>query len=86
MLASSDKVIVLKDATETKNHFTLFKYMLDTIEEELSEDMIKKFHFILKDGTLTDSEKEWVNVGDCKTRKILLVILEQVFQKMLKEI
>ena len=69
ILTSSDKVIVLKDATETKNHFTLFKYMLDTIEEKLSEDMIKKFHFILKDGTLTDSEKEWVNVGDYKKRK-----------------
>ena len=69
ILTSSDKVIVLKDATETKNHFTLFKYMLDTIEEKLSEDMIKKFHFILKDGTLTDSEKEWFNVGDYKKRK-----------------
>ena len=69
ILTSSDKVIVLKDATETKNHFTLFKYMLDTIEEQLSEDMIKKFHFILKDGTLTDSEKEWFNVGDYKKRK-----------------
>lgn len=69
ILTSSDKVIVLKDATETKNHFTLFKYMLDTIEEKLSEDIIKKFHFILKDGTLTDSEKEWLNVGDYKKRK-----------------
>ncbi len=48
ILASSDKVIVLKDATETKNHFTLFKYMLDTIEEELSEDMIKKVSFYFK--------------------------------------
>lgn len=36
ILTSGDKVIVLKDATETKNHFTLFKYMLDTIEEKLS--------------------------------------------------
>ena len=43
--------------------------MLDTIEKKLSEDMIKKFHFILKDGTLTDSEKEWFNVGDYKKRK-----------------
>lgn len=69
ILTSNDKVIVLKDATETKNHFTLFKYMLDTIEEPLSEDMIKKFHFILKDGTLTDSEREWFNVGDYKSKK-----------------
>ena len=69
ILTSSDKVIVLKDATETKNHFTLFKYMLDTIEEPLSEIMIKRFHFILKDGTLTDSEKEWFNVGEYKEKK-----------------
>lgn len=66
ILTSKDKVIVLKDATETKNHFTLFKYMLDTIDDKLTEDMIKKFHFILKDGTLTDSEKEWFNVGEYK--------------------
>ena len=69
ILTSSDKVIVLKDATETKNHFTLFKYMLDTTEEPLTEDMIKKFHFILKDGTLTDSEKEWFNIGEYKKKK-----------------
>lgn len=69
ILTSSDKVIVLKDATETKNHFTLFKYMLDTIDEKISEEIIKKFHFILKDGTLTDSEKEWFNVGEYKKRK-----------------
>lgn len=69
ILTSSDKIIVLKDATETKNHFTLFKYMLDTIEEPLTEDMIKKFHFILKDGTLTDSEKEWFNIGEYKKKK-----------------
>ena len=69
ILTSSDKVIVLKDATETKNHFTLFKYMLDTVDDKLTEDMIKKFHFILKDGTLTDSEKEWFNVGEYKKKK-----------------
>lgn len=69
ILTSKDKVIVLKDATETKNHFTLFKYMLDTIDDKLTEDMIKKFHFILKDGTLTDSEKERFNVGEYKKKK-----------------
>ena len=69
ILTSGDKVIVLKDANETKNHFTLFKYMLDTVDEQLTEDMIKKFHFILKSGTLTDSEKEWFNVGEYKNRK-----------------
>lgn len=51
ILTSNDKVIVLKDATETKNHFTLFKYMLDTVDEPLTENMIKKYHFILKNGS-----------------------------------
>lgn len=69
ILTSSDKVIVLKDATEIKNHFTLFKYMLDTVDDELTEDMIKKYHFILKNGTLTDEEKEWFNVGEYKKFK-----------------
>lgn len=69
ILTSKDKVIVLKDATEIKNHFTLFKYMLDTIEDKLTEEMIKKYHFILKEGTLTDSEKEWFNVGEYKQKK-----------------
>ena len=69
ILTSSDKVIVLKDATEVKNHFTLFKYMLDTLDETLSEGLIKKYHFILKDGTLTDEEKEWFNVGEYKKLK-----------------
>ena len=69
ILANRDKVIVLKDATETKNHFTLFKFMLDIINEKLSEDMIKKFHYILKTGTLTDSEKEWFKVGEYKSIK-----------------
>ncbi len=42
--------------------------MLDTIDDKLSIDMIKKFHFILKDGTLTDNEKEWFNVGEYKKK------------------
>jgi Fic family protein len=43
--------------------------MLDTIDDKLTQDMIKKFHFILKDGTLTDSEKEWFNIGEYKKKK-----------------
>ena len=69
ILADSNKVVVLKDMTETKNHFTLFKYMLDTLDSPLSEELIKKFHFILKNGTLTDEEKNWFNVGDYKAKR-----------------
>lgn len=68
ILTSSDKIIVLKDANETKNHFTLFKYMLDNVDNELTEKMIKKFHFILKEGTITIEEQEWFNVGEYKLK------------------
>ena len=81
ILTSSDKVIVLKDATETKNHFTLFKYMLDTIEDPLTEELIKKFHFILKDGTLTENEKEWFNVGKYKKLKNYVGNIETTLPK-----
>lgn len=69
ILTVSDKVIILKDVTEIKNHFSLFKYMLDTIDENLTEELIKKFHFILKEGTLTDEEKTWFNIGEYKSKK-----------------
>lgn len=69
ILTTTDKIIVLKDVTETKNHFILFKYMLDTLEDSLTEELIKKYHFLLKSGTLTDEEKEWFNVGEYKRKK-----------------
>lgn len=69
ILTNKDKVINLKDATETKNHFTLFKYMLDTLDEPLTEDLIKKFHFILKSGTLKDDEVGIINIGEYKSLK-----------------
>ena len=69
ILTNEDKIISLKDATETTNHFSLFKYMLDSLDEELSEKMIKKYHYILKNATLTDEEKEWFNVGEYKQKK-----------------
>lgn len=53
------------DILETANHFKLVDYMLDVAEEKLTEEMIKEFHKILKEGT-SDSRKEWFNVGEYK--------------------
>jgi len=55
------------DIIETVNHFICFDFMLDTVEKELSEEMIKEFHRILKSNT-SDSRKEWFKIGDYKTR------------------
>ena len=54
------------DIIETTNHFKLFDYMLDTIEEPLNQELILEFHKILKTGTSDDREKEWFVVGGYK--------------------
>lgn len=53
------------DIIETSNHFRAFDYLLDTIEQDLSKEIIKEFHKILKNGT-SDSHKAYFNVGDWK--------------------
>ncbi len=58
-------VASVDDIVETSSHFKLVDYMLDIASEPLTEDIIKKFHKILKEGTM-DSRKEWFNVGEYK--------------------
>ena len=55
------------DIIETVNHFSCFDFMLLHADEELSEDLIKEFHRLLKRST-SDERKEWFRVGDYKTR------------------
>ena len=55
------------DIIETVNHFRCFDYILSIADKELSEDIIKHIHLILKSGT-SDSEKQWFAVGDYKKR------------------
>ncbi len=53
------------DIVETANHFRCFDYIIDNANRTVSENMLKKLHFILKNGT-EDSRKEWFRVGDYK--------------------
>ena len=65
LLTEKESITNLDDIIETANHFKLVDYMLDVADEELTEEMIKEFHKILKEGT-SDSRKDWFNVGDYK--------------------
>ena len=65
ILFEGGTVASVDDIWETANHFKLVDYMLDIADQNLTEDIIKKFHKILKEGTM-DSRKEWFNVGDYK--------------------
>lgn len=46
--------IKIDDLVETTNHFKCFNFILDTVNEPLTEDYIKKLHSILKSGTSSE--------------------------------
>jgi Fic family protein len=45
----------IDDIIESKNHFELVNFMLETIDESLTERLVKEFHQLLKKGT--DAER-----------------------------
>lgn len=65
LLTEKDSITDIDDVLETANHFKLVDYMLEIADKKLTENMIKEFHKILKEGT-SDSRKDWFNVGEYK--------------------
>ena len=59
--------IPVDDVLETVHHFRAIDYVIDIAEEELTEDIIKHLHYILKHDT-KDSTLGWFAVGDYKKR------------------
>jgi Fic family protein len=57
--------VPVDDIIETSNHFIAFDYLLDTIDDLLSNIIIKEFHRILKTGT-SDATRKLFNVGEWK--------------------
>lgn len=55
------------DIIETVNHFQCFDYMLDCVDDILTENIIKHFHLLLKSNT-SDSRLEWFQVGAYKQK------------------
>ena len=64
-IPKSDDAIKLDDLIEMKNHFRLFDYCLDIIDEELSKDIMINMNKILKRNT-TDEDNPRYNVGGFK--------------------
>ncbi|MBQ2640326.1 MAG: Fic family protein [Bacilli bacterium] len=65
-IAKNDGLIKFDDIVESKNHFRLFDYMIDNIDNSLTKEMIIKMNVILKRGT-TDEDDPRYNVGGFKT-------------------
>ncbi len=59
--------IPVDDIMETVHHFRAIDYIIDTAEENLTENIIKHIHYILKHDT-KDSTLSWFAVGDYKRR------------------
>ncbi len=64
-IPKSNDLIKLDDLIESKNHFKLFDYTLDNIDELLTKDMIIEMNKILKRNT-SDEENPIYNVGGFK--------------------
>ena len=65
-LDASDGVPV-DDILETVHHFRAIDYVIDCADDMLTEEIIKKLHFILKHDT-KDSTLDWFAVGEYKKR------------------
>lgn len=59
--------ILVDDVLETVHHFRAIDFVIDVAEDELTEDIIKHLHYILKHDT-KDSALGWFAVGDYKKR------------------
>jgi len=64
---NADDQVSVDDIIETVNHFRAIDYVIDVAEDELTEDIIKELHRILKQGTV-DSTLSWFAVGDYKRK------------------
>lgn len=67
LLPASDSVYRAKDIEEMNGHFLMFNHMLKTLENELSEKLIKEFHYEFKSGVFEDKANGY-NIGEYKAR------------------
>ena len=61
----TEEGVRVDDIIETANHFRCIDIIIDNAMQPLSEALIKRLHFTLKNGT-SDSRKDWFAVRDYK--------------------
>ena len=64
-----EEAVPVDDIIETCNHFVVFDYMLDTLKQPLSTEIITEFHKMMKFGT-ADSLKSRFSNGNWKKMPI----------------
>ena len=66
-LPKSDDYYRAKDVEEMNGHFLMFNKMLDTLDNPLTQELIKQFHYELKSGVFEDRANGYA-IGDYKKR------------------
>ena len=67
ILPKTDDFYRAKDVEEMNGHFLMFNRMLDTLEEPLTQELIKAFHYEFKSGVFEDRANGYA-IGDYKKR------------------
>lgn len=76
-LPKSDDYYRAKDVEEMNGHFLMFNKMLDTLDEPLTQELIKKFHYELKSGVFEDRANGYA-IGNYKQRPNMIGMYQTV--------
>ena len=79
-LPVNDDYYRAKDVEEMNGHFLMFNYMLDTLEEKLTENLIKQMHYELKSGVFEDRANGYA-IGDYKKRPNMIGMYKTALPK-----
>lgn len=77
ILPKSDDYYRAKDVEEMNGHFLMFNKMLDTLDEPLTQELIKIFHYELKSGVFEDRANGYA-IGDYKQRPNMIGMYQTV--------
>lgn len=73
ILPKTDNYYRAKDVEEMNGHFLMFNKMLDILDADLDQQIIKSFHFELKSGVFEDRANGYA-IGDYKKRPNMIGI------------
>ena len=73
ILPKTDDYYRAKDVEEMNGHFLMFNKMLDILDADLDQQIIKSFHFELKSGVFEDRTNGYA-IGDYKKRPNMIGI------------
>lgn len=83
-LPQSNDYYRAKDVEEMNGHFLMFNYMLDTLNEQLSQNLIKRMHYELKSGVFEDRANGYA-IGDYKKRPNMIGMYKTVLPNDVEE-